>query len=223
MRDRTAPESGRDDPRLRTVNRGKTEGARVAPTHAKSLHLQGSSRRYGRVASSFIELDRFLPYRISVLANVMSTAIAATYEDKYGLTIPEWRVIAVLTRYPGLSAREVAQKSRMDAVAVSRAVNRLLRAGRLRRAVARDDRRRSVLQVSAAGAAVYRQVAPLALEFERTLLDALPDADSATLHRLIDVLTERAETLSVRLRAERSPQRKKPKIARATSKQSARR
>ncbi len=96
-----------------------------------------------------IELEAFLPYRLSVLANVTSSAIADAYEERFGLTIPEWRVIAVLTRHPGLSAREVAEKSRMDAVAVSRAVNRLLRAGRLRRAVAADDRRRSVLQVSA--------------------------------------------------------------------------
>jgi DNA-binding MarR family transcriptional regulator len=165
------------------------------------------------VASPLIELEHFLPYRISVLANVMSTAIAAAYEDRFGLTIPEWRVIAVLTRYPGLSAREVAQKSRMDAVAVSRAVNRLLRAGRLRRAVASDDRRRSVLQVSAAGAAVYREVAPLALEFERALLDAVPAGEGEMLHRLLGVLTERAETLSARLRADRSPPRIKRKTA----------
>jgi DNA-binding MarR family transcriptional regulator len=195
----------------------------VAPASPVSLHLQRSPRRYGRVAAPLIELERFLPYRISVLANVMSTAIAATYEVKYGLTIPEWRVIAVLKRYPGLSAREVAEKTRMDAVAVSRAVNRLLRAGRLRRAVASDDRRRSVLQVSAAGAAVYRKVAPLALEFERTLLEALVESDRVDLHRMIDVLTERAETLSSRLRAERSQQRRKPKVARATSKNRARR
>jgi DNA-binding MarR family transcriptional regulator len=89
----------------------------------------------------------------------------------------------------------------MDAVAVSRAVNRLLRAGRLRRAVATDDRRRSILQVSAAGNAVYRGVAPLALEFERSLLDTLTDDDRAAHDRLLGVLTQRAETLSVDLRA----------------------
>jgi len=153
------------------------------------------------VASPLIELESFLPYRLSVLANVTSTAIAAAYEQRFGLTIPEWRVIAVLSRYPGLSAREVAQKSRMDAVAVSRAVNRLLRAGRLRRAVAAADRRRSVLQVSAAGAAVYRDVAPLALEFERCLLESLPSADRVALDRLLGLLTQRAESLSLGMRA----------------------
>jgi DNA-binding MarR family transcriptional regulator len=175
------------------------------------------------VASPLIELERFLPYRISVLANVMSTAIAAAYEERFDLTIPEWRVIAVLTRYPGLSAREVAQQSRMDAVAVSRAVNRLLRAGRLQRAIARDDRRRSVLQVSPAGAAVYREVAPLALDFERALLDAIPAGEDQTLHRLLSVLTERAESLSARLRPQGSPPRPKRKIAHATGRRRARR
>jgi DNA-binding MarR family transcriptional regulator len=147
-----------------------------------------------------IQLESFLPYRLSVLANVTSSAIAAAYEKRFGLSIPEWRVIAVLMRHPGLSAREVAEKSRMDAVAVSRAVNRLLRAGRLRRAVAADDRRRSILQVSAAGAAVYRGVAPLALEFERSLLDTLSPGDRATLDRLLQELTTRAESLAVDLR-----------------------
>ena len=161
-----------------------------------------------RLASPTIELETFLPYRLSVLANVTSNAIAAAYEERFELTIPEWRVIAVLSRYPGLSAREVAEKTRMDAVAVSRAVNRLLRAGRLRRAVATDDRRRSVLQVSAAGAAVYRNVAPLAIEFERSLLEAIDPADRAVLTRIIGVLTQRAETLSASLRAEPESRRR---------------
>jgi DNA-binding MarR family transcriptional regulator len=168
---------------------------------SKSLQSK-TSAAHGPPAltSPLIKLESFLPYRLSVLANVTSSAIAAAYEERFGLTIPEWRVIAVLMRHPGLSAREVAAKSRMDAVAVSRAVNRLLRAGRLRREVAADDRRRSILQVSTAGAAVYRGVAPLALEFERSLLDTLTHDDRAALDRLLGVLTQRAETLSVDLR-----------------------
>jgi DNA-binding MarR family transcriptional regulator len=170
------------------------------------------------LTSPLIKLETFLPYRLSVLANVTSNAIAAAYEERFGLTIPEWRVIAVLMRHPGLSAREVAEKSRMDAVAVSRAVNRLLRAGRLRRAVATDDRRRSILQVSAAGAAVYRGVAPLALEFERSLLDTLTNDERAALDRLLEVLTQRAETLSVDLhapkKAARGPRARRPQTRR---------
>jgi DNA-binding MarR family transcriptional regulator len=143
-----------------------------------------------------IDLDRFLPYRLSVLTNLVSGTIADAYQRRFGLSIPEWRVLAVLARYPGLSAAEVAERTRMDAVAVSRAVARLLGAGRLRRAVSRDDRRRSVLSVSAAGAAVYRAVAPLALGYERELLASLDAPERAALDRALDVLTARAQALS---------------------------
>jgi DNA-binding MarR family transcriptional regulator len=143
-----------------------------------------------------IDLDRFLPYRLSVLTNLVSGAIADAYQRRFGLSTPEWRVLAVLARYPGLSAAEVAERTRMDAVAVSRAVARLLAAGRLRRAVSRDDRRRSVLSVSAAGAAVYRAVAPVALGYERALLASLDPAELTALDRVLERLTARAQAMS---------------------------
>jgi DNA-binding MarR family transcriptional regulator len=143
-----------------------------------------------------IDLERFLPYRLSVLSNVVSSAIADAYRRRFGLSIPEWRVIAVLSRHPGVSAAQVAELTRMDEVAVSRAVSRLLRAGRIVRSVAAEDRRRSVLSVSDAGVAVYREVAPLALRLERDLLDGLTPAQRATLDRVIDRLLRRAETLA---------------------------
>jgi len=143
-----------------------------------------------------IDLDRFLPYRLSVLTNVVSSTIAEAYQRRFGLSIPEWRVLAVLARHPGVSAAEVARLTRMDAVAVSRAVARLLAAGRLRRTIARDDRRRSVLAVTATGTAVYREVAPLALGYERELLATLDAAERAALDRALDALTTRAQALS---------------------------
>lgn len=143
-----------------------------------------------------IDLDRFLPYRLSVLTNVVSSTIAEAYQQRFGLSIPEWRVLAVLARHPGVSAAEVARLTRMDAVAVSRAVARLLAAGRLRRTIARDDRRRSVLAVTATGTAVYREVAPLALGYERELLATLDAAERAALDRALDALTTRAQALS---------------------------
>jgi DNA-binding MarR family transcriptional regulator len=143
-----------------------------------------------------IDLERFLPYRLSVLTNVVSGAIADAYRRRFGLTIPEWRVIAVLARHPGLSAAEVAAHTRMDAVAVSRAVTRLLRAGRLRRSVASADRRRSVLRLSTAGTAVYREIAPLALGYERELLAGLNRDELSQLDRMLDELMARAQSLA---------------------------
>ncbi len=150
-----------------------------------------------------IELERFLPYRLSVLTNLVSGAIASVYEERFGLSIPEWRVMAVLARHPGLSAAEVASLTRMDAVAVSRAVTRLLRAGRLRRTLAADDRRRSVLRLSAAGESVYGEIAPVALGCERALLEGLPRTEVEQLDSLLSKLTARAQALSGASRARR--------------------
>jgi DNA-binding MarR family transcriptional regulator len=142
-----------------------------------------------------LHLEQFLPYRLSVLSNVVSAAIADAYRQRHELTIPEWRVIAVLARYPGLSARAVAEKTRMDAVAVSRAVTRLLRAKRLRRATAADDRRRSILSLTEHGMAVYGEVVPFALQYESALLAALQPAERRVLDEILEKLTDRAQQL----------------------------
>jgi len=156
-----------------------------------------------RIAKNRINLERFLPYRLSVLTNLVSGAIASVYEERFGLTIPEWRVIAVLARFPGLSAAEVAANTRMDAVAVSRAVTRLLRDGRIRRSIAADDRRRSVLRLSAAGESVYREIAPVALRYEHSLLEGLEHAEIEGLDVVLGKLTARAQALSADTRARR--------------------
>jgi DNA-binding MarR family transcriptional regulator len=137
-----------------------------------------------------LELERFLPYRLSVLSNRVSQTIANTYVARFGLGVTEWRVIAVLGRYPDLSANTVAERTAMDKVAVSRAVARLLGRGLLQREMHGDDRRRSVLALSEAGYRIYDEVAPLALECERRLLAHLSAEDRATLDALIDRLMD---------------------------------
>ena len=137
-----------------------------------------------------LDLEHFLPYRLSVLSNRISSSIAREYSQRFGLGVTEWRVMAVLGRYPGLSANQVAQRTAMDKVAVSRAVARLLEAGRLLRGFDDDDRRRSVLHLSDAGYAVYDQVAPLALAFEEHVLGDMPADERALLFRLLDRLDE---------------------------------
>ncbi|PJJ96328.1 MarR family transcriptional regulator [Lysobacteraceae bacterium NML91-0213] len=135
-----------------------------------------------------LQLERFLPYRLSVLSNRLSSAIAQVYSQRFGLAITEWRVIAVLERFPGLSANEVAQRTAMDKVAVSRAVSRLLEAGRLEREIHDDDRRRSVLRLSAEGERIHREVAPLALAFEQRLLRGMSGDERDLLFGLLDRL-----------------------------------
>jgi DNA-binding MarR family transcriptional regulator len=139
-----------------------------------------------------LQLDNFLPYRLSVLTNLVSTAIAGAYRQRFGLSIPAWRVLAVLANSPDLSAAEVAQRTAMDKVAVSRAVGALLRAARVERRVARADRRRSVLRLTAAGRHVHATVAPVALAYERSLLKSLTRAERIALDRSLHILLGRA-------------------------------
>ena len=135
-----------------------------------------------------LQLASFLPYRLSTLSNRISRAIADLYEERFQLTLPEWRVMAVLGEEPDLSATEVAERTAMDKVAVSRAVNRLIEAGRLERHFAADDKRRSVLALSAHGRRVYRQIVPLAINYEEALLERLTAKEIDTLDSLLKKL-----------------------------------
>src|SRR5690606_37436196 len=144
----------------------------------------------GGSAHEILELERFLPYRLSVVSNHISQTIANAYAERFGISITEWRVLAVLGRYPELSANGVAERTAMDKVAVSRAVARLLKTGLIEREVHGSDRRRSVLRLSAAGYRVYDQVAPMALDYERRLLAGFSDAERATLAELLERLDE---------------------------------
>lgn len=150
--------------------------------------------------TAVLELEAFLPYRLSVLSNTVSTAIAKVYQQRFRLSVPEWRVMAILGRYPGLSAAEVAERTAMDKVAVSRAVARLLSTGRIRRRFNDADRRRSQLTLSEDGQAVYREVAPQALELEGELLEVLNDAERAEFSDILDRLMKRAVTMRARNR-----------------------
>ena len=139
-------------------------------------------------AHAVLELERFLPYRLSVLTNRISQDIARLYADRFALGVTEWRVIAVLGRYPGLSANELAERTAMDKVAVSRALARLARDGRVKRSTHGGDRRRSVLTLSVKGQRIYDQITPLALQLECDLLAGIDDADRAALARILDRL-----------------------------------
>jgi DNA-binding MarR family transcriptional regulator len=151
-----------------------------------------------------LELERFLPYRLSVLSNTISAAIARDYGERFGLAVTEWRVLAVLGRYDGLSAVEVAERTAMDKVAVSRAVNSLLKSGRIKRDTHADDRRRSVLTLSAKGRKVYDEVAPTALRYERELLSVLDREERAWLERILGKLIDEGHDALARAAA---PQR----------------
>lgn len=141
-------------------------------------------------------LEDFLPYRLAILSHTVSSLIARVYDKRFGLTIPEWRVIAIVGRFPGLSAVEVAERTMLDKVAVSRAVTKLIKAGRIDREFADADKRRSILTLSEDGRKVHDEVAPLAMAMEDDLLHGLADDEVAVLNTVIERLLVRARLIS---------------------------
>lgn len=140
-------------------------------------------------------LDKYLPYRLSRLSSTVSSAVAREYARQFGLSIPEWRVIAILGRSPGLSAVEVAEQTFLDKVAVSRAVTKLIKSGRIDRQFADADRRRSILNLSDEGRQVHDGVAEVALQFERQLIEGLEADDVQHFEQIMDKLLDKASTL----------------------------
>lgn len=140
-------------------------------------------------------LEHFMPYRLSILANRVSRALAGAYAERYGLTIPEWRVMAVLGRYPEITSTEIAERTAMDKVRVSRAVASLLADGRLKRTSDPDDRRRATLRLSRRGREVHRRIVPLARRYEAKLMASLSDEERAQLDTLVAGLTAVAQEL----------------------------
>jgi DNA-binding MarR family transcriptional regulator len=137
-----------------------------------------------------LELERFLPYRLSILSNRVSQAIAREYQERFHLSMTEWRVMAVLARFngEGMSAREVAERTAMDKVAVSRALARLTAAGRVSRARHNGDKRRSVLRLTTKGWKIHDTVAPRARAHEREMLAHLTADERRLLTQILDKL-----------------------------------
>jgi DNA-binding MarR family transcriptional regulator len=133
-----------------------------------------------------LRLDAFIPYLLSVTSNVVSDAIASTYQSLFGLTIPEWRLIAVIGEDDGSTQQHVGRRTRMDKVTVSRATIALVGRGLVERRPHASDRRSQILHLTRAGHDLYDQVAPKALELERQIFASFDPEDVAAFSQMLD-------------------------------------
>ena len=121
-----------------------------------------------------LRLDAFVPFRLSYTSNLVSDRIAKTYVALFGLSIPEWRLVAVIAEGEGVTQAAIGARTRMDKVTVSRAAIALTERGLLQRAGNPDDRRSHLLTLTEAGRTLYAAVAPKALELERRIFESFP-------------------------------------------------
>lgn len=142
-----------------------------------------------------LELEKFLPYRLSVLAQLVSESLHDLYAGPFELSVTQWRVMAALGRFEPLTASDVGQRIVMDKVAVSRAVASLMNRGLVERATDLDDRRRASLRLTEKGRTVHAQIVPLALKYEADLYRALSAEERHALNSLCDRLFAHAKLL----------------------------
>ena len=143
-----------------------------------------------------LTLDTYLPYRLSVASNKVSGLIAKAYETRFGLTIPQWRILIVLSEGETLSQKGLIDRTAMDKVTISRAVAAMVGRGLVTKGNGSPDRRIDILTLSPAGQNIVAEVAPLALEFEAALIDAIGVEQLGGLHAMLRKLEARAEALT---------------------------
>ena len=142
-----------------------------------------------------LTLDEYLPYRLSIASNAVSRLIARAYEDRFGLTIPQWRLMTVLAERP-LTQQAIVARTAMDKVTVSRAAQGLVVRHLVNRAAHEADGRSHILALTEQGRELHAEIAPLALAYEAALLSGLTPAEVETLKRLLMRLESAAGRLS---------------------------
>ncbi len=133
-------------------------------------------------------LDAFLPYRLAVLASRVSRDLSGTYGERFGLSVPEWRVMAHLAEGSNVSVRDIEARVDMEKSKVSRAAKRLEKRGLLARRPHPTDKRLIALSLTDQGTSVFNQIVPLALSFESELKSRLTASDRDHLDRITDIL-----------------------------------
>ncbi len=139
-------------------------------------------------------LGQFLPYLMSITANTVSVRIAEEYRSRFGLNVPEWRVMAVLGDSGALTQRQLTRLTIMDKVAVNRACKELEKRGLAARQPNTEDGRSHLLDLTDAGRAMHGAIMPLALEMERRLFSTFTEEELAAFRTLLTrIRTEAAE------------------------------
>src|SRR5450631_92638 len=143
-----------------------------------------------------LKIEEFLPYRLNVCANLVSQALSRVYGARHKIGVPEWRVLITLGQFGMMTAKAIGTHSYMHKTKVSRAVALLERRKLVARRANRDDRREAFLSLTAAGREVYSELAPMALDFARRLIETVDAADRAALDRALKKFRERSAKLA---------------------------
>jgi DNA-binding MarR family transcriptional regulator len=154
-------------------------------------------------SQDILSLADFLPYQISILSNRVSSTIASAYQDKFALSVTQWRIMAVLGEAAGehergVSGDTVSQRTQVEKSLISRAMKQLIARNLVRRETDVSDARKHCLRLSKTGAEIYRQVVPLSKAYEQELFDCLSDEELSSFKSLIKKVSDSIEQVSAK-------------------------
>ncbi len=145
---------------------------------------------------SVFTLEEFFPYQVRRFYLAVSQSVTDIYSSRYGLSVSEWRTMAVLGNHQPLSASDVVRRSSIDKVQVSRAIQGLLKRGFLQRLVDDADRRRVHLHLTDAGQQVFADLVLRVRAREQQLLGGLSHEEQDSLKALMAKVRQQAESIN---------------------------
>ena len=143
-----------------------------------------------------LRLHSFLPYQLSIAANAVSRIIAAAYQQQFDLSVPEWRLIAVLHEHGDCTQQDLVGLTLMDKVAVSRAAIALSKRRLVSRAPDAHDGRARRLRLSKSGQDLHQRIAPAALDYEAQLVASFSASEIAALREMLGRIEKAARELA---------------------------
>jgi len=136
------------------------------------------------------DLERYMPYQFSIIAAQLSAGWAALYQERFGITIAEWRILVNLAYSDSRSVRDIQKRVRLDKAKVSRAVTQMEARGLLTKKIDDDDRRLLHLELTSSGRNLVAQLVPLAEEFQSTVAVKLDGEFEALQNKLTHLMKE---------------------------------
>jgi DNA-binding MarR family transcriptional regulator len=112
------------------------------------------------------KLEEFLPFRLNVLAQDMSQRLSGIYAAKFGLDVPQWRILANLAARGEMTAQEIVLVTLSHKSTISRAVSELENRKLIERTESKVDRRAFSLRLTKSGKDMFAKLLPLVLAFE---------------------------------------------------------
>lgn len=166
---------------------------------AREAQRDGNPPAAAPGAEPALKLEEFLPYQLNVLASLSSQALSRVYAERYGIGVPEWRVLVTLGQFGVMTGKAVGAHSHMHKTKVSRAVAQLEQRKLLARKANKADMREALLSLTPAGRAIYDKLVPMALDFVERLSEVIDPTDRPAFERAVRQLTERSGELVAEL------------------------